>query len=97
MKRMMAWMSIAVAALGAAAGCAGSGSRKPAVEQILFPFCIDWHDAKKRDVNEQAAMLKELGYAGVGHIWLDRVEERLASLDALGDRADGGAPTTATA
>lgn len=29
-------------------------------------------------------MLKELGYSGVGHIWLDKVEERLASLDAAG-------------
>lgn len=86
MKRMVAVVGIAVAALGVAAGCAGPGSRKPAVEPILFPFCIDWHDAKKRDVNAQAAMLKELGYTGVGHIWLDKVEERLASLDALGLR-----------
>jgi len=51
---------------------------------VLFPFCIDWHDAKKRGFDEQAAMLKELGYTGVGHIWLDKVEERLASLDAVG-------------
>jgi sugar phosphate isomerase/epimerase len=29
-------------------------------------------------------MLKELGYPGVGHIWLDKVEERVASLDAAG-------------
>ena len=29
-------------------------------------------------------MLKELGYDGVGHIWLDGVEERLASLEAVG-------------
>jgi hypothetical protein len=26
-------------------------------------------------------MLKELGYDGVGHIWLDGVAERLESLD----------------
>ena len=38
----------------------------------FFPFCIDWHDAKKRGYAEQAAMLKELGYEGVGHIFLDR-------------------------
>jgi len=50
----------------------------------LFPFCIDWHDAKKRDFQQQAVMLKELGYDGVGHIWLDKVRERLASLDAVG-------------
>ncbi len=50
----------------------------------FFPFCIDWHDAKKRGFEEQAQMLKELGYAGVGHIWLDKVEERIKTLDAAG-------------
>ena len=48
----------------------------------FFPFCIDWHDAKKRSFEEQAVMLKELGYDGVGHIWLDKVAERLKTLDA---------------
>jgi sugar phosphate isomerase/epimerase len=52
----------------------------------FFPFCIDWHDAKKRTFEEQARMLKELGYPGVGHIWLDKVEERLQTLDAAGLR-----------
>ncbi len=50
----------------------------------FFPFCIDWHDAKKRTFPQQAEMLKELGYDGVGHIWLDKVEERIQSLDAAG-------------
>ncbi len=50
----------------------------------FFPFCIDWHDAKKRNFTEQAQMLKELGYPGVGHIWLDKVAERLKSLDDAG-------------
>jgi sugar phosphate isomerase/epimerase len=52
----------------------------------FFPFCIDWHDAKKRTFEQQAVMLKELGYEGVGHIWLDKVEERLKTLDAVGLR-----------
>jgi sugar phosphate isomerase/epimerase len=52
----------------------------------FFPFCIDWHDAKKRSFEQQAEMLKELGYPGVGHIWLDKVEERLKTLDAVGLR-----------
>ena len=52
----------------------------------FFPFCIDWHDAKKRSFEQQAQMLKELGYPGVGHIWLDKIEERLATLDAVGLR-----------
>ena len=33
----------------------------------FFPFCIDWHDAKQRSFEQQAEMLKELGYDGVGH------------------------------
>jgi sugar phosphate isomerase/epimerase len=54
--------------------------------QAFFPFCIDWHDAKKRSFQQQAVMLKELGYDGVGHIWLDGVAERLKSLDDVGLR-----------
>ena len=34
----------------------------------FFPFCIDWHDAKKRTFEQQAEMLKELGYPGVGRM-----------------------------
>lgn len=58
---------------------------KPAQKPFpFFPFCIDWHDAKKRSLEQQAEMLKELGYDGVGHIWLDNVAERLKTLDAKG-------------
>src|SRR5260221_14162086 len=49
-----------------------------------FPCCIDWHDAKKRSLEQQAVMLKELGYDGVGHIYMDKVAERLSTLDAVG-------------
>jgi len=52
--------------------------------QPFFPFCHDMPDAKKRNLAEQAAMLKELGYEGVGHIWLDKVEERIKTLDEVG-------------
>jgi len=50
----------------------------------FFPFCIDWHDAKKRTFEQQATMLKELGYPGVGHIYLDKVAERIKTLDDAG-------------
>jgi sugar phosphate isomerase/epimerase len=50
----------------------------------FFPFCIDTHDAKKRNLEQQATMLKELGYDGVGHLWLDNLPERLKTLDAAG-------------
>lgn len=64
-------------------------ARLPAAEPDpypFFPFCIDWHDSKKRSFEEQATMLKELGYPGVGHIWLDRVGDRLKTLDPAGLR-----------
>ncbi len=54
----------------------------PAFTNAFFPFCIDWHDSKKRNFEQQSLMLTELGYSGVGHIWLDKVEERLKALDA---------------
>ena len=50
----------------------------------FFAFCIDTHDARKRNLEQQAQMLKELGYDGVGHLWLDNVAERLKTLDAAG-------------
>ena len=67
----------------AAANPASAGEPKALA---FFPFCIDWHDAKKRSFREQAVMLKELGYEGVGHIWLDGVAERLKTLDEAGLR-----------
>ena len=65
---------------------AGAPGAAGAAASAFFPFCIDWHDAKKRTFEEQAVMLRELGYEGVGHIWLDGVGERLRSLDAQGLR-----------
>jgi sugar phosphate isomerase/epimerase/HEAT repeat protein len=67
----------------ASANAPSAGEPKPFA---FFPFCIDWHDAKKRNFQEQATMLKELGYDGVGHIWLDGVADRLKTLDEAGLR-----------
>lgn len=50
----------------------------------FFALCMDTHDAKKRSLSEQAGLLKELGYEGAGHLWLDQVPERLKTLDAAG-------------
>jgi sugar phosphate isomerase/epimerase len=50
----------------------------------LFALCMDTHDARKRTLAQQAEMLKELGYSGAGHLWLDMVAERLDTLDAAG-------------
>lgn len=55
-----------------------------AAEWPFFALCMDTHDARKRNVREQAEMLRELGYAGAGHLWVPGVAERLATLDAAG-------------
>ena len=71
---------IGAALLAPAVGAQPSGTKTNA----FFPFCIDWHDTKKRNMEQQAQMLKELGYDGVGHIWLDNIPERLKTIDAAG-------------
>ncbi|WP_165227871.1 sugar phosphate isomerase/epimerase family protein [Aquisphaera insulae] len=65
---------------------AARGKGDGPVAHAFFPFCIDWHDSKKRTMEQQAAMLRQLGFDGVGHIWLDNVPERLRTLDAAGLR-----------
>jgi sugar phosphate isomerase/epimerase len=63
---------------------AESAPPKAPRENPFFALCMDTHDAKQRSLAEQAQLLKELGYAGAGHLWLDQVPERLATLDAAG-------------
>lgn len=83
MKAILALLVSLVLAAPDRALASPDGNVKP---WAFFPFCIDWHDAKKRSYKEQAEMLKELGYEGVGHIWLDNVAERLKTLDESGLR-----------
>ncbi len=52
----------------------------------FFAFCMDTHDAQARTLEEQAALLKELGYDGADHLWLENLEERIRTLDAVGLR-----------
>ncbi|MFV2069917.1 MAG: sugar phosphate isomerase/epimerase family protein [Pirellulales bacterium] len=57
---------------------------KIAARNPFFAYCHDTHDTKKRSLEEQAQLLKELGYDGVGHLWLDDIGERLKTLDEHG-------------
>jgi len=50
----------------------------------FFAFCMDTHDSQRRTLDQQAQLLKELGYDGAGHLWLSQVQERLETLDAAG-------------
>ena len=40
---------------------------------------MDTHDEKQRTIEEQNTMLAELGFDGVAHLWLDKLEERAVS------------------
>jgi sugar phosphate isomerase/epimerase len=75
-------LSLLLGAALLAPATAGEPSSKKT--NAFFAFCIDTHDAKKRTLEQQAALLKELGYDGVGHLWLDHIPERLKTLDAAG-------------
>ncbi len=52
----------------------------------LYGFCIETHDAKKRTLSEQVALLRELGFDGAGYpLWLDEsLEKNLKTLDDAG-------------
>jgi len=56
---------------------------KPAMNPF-FALCMDTHDSEKRTLPEQAQLLKELGYDGAAHLWLDNLKERLDTLDEAG-------------
>ena len=83
MSLSLAFCAVFAAALAAPAAPADGAAASPFP---FFAYCIDTHDSAKRTLPEQAALLKELGYGGVGHLWLDNVRERLESLDAAGLR-----------
>ncbi|MCY2989781.1 MAG: sugar phosphate isomerase/epimerase [Planctomycetota bacterium] len=52
----------------------------------LYGFCMEIFDAKKRPLPEQAQMLRELGFDGVGYpLWLDEnLDKHLRTLDEAG-------------
>jgi len=64
------------------AGCRSWPAHTPPVSNPFFAFCMDTHDARNRSLAEQADLLKELGYDGAGHNWLENVPERIKTLDA---------------
>ena len=54
------------------------------VKREFFALCMDTHDEKQRSVEEQNTMLAELGFDGVAHLLLDKLEERVASAETSG-------------
>ena len=86
MNRRLAVLATAAAALLAACGDVRAEAKPPRDAGPLFAFCMDTHDSRKRTLGEQAALLKELGYDGAGHLWLADVPQRLKTLDDAGLR-----------
>jgi sugar phosphate isomerase/epimerase len=75
-----------LAGLSPVATCAGPSESPRSSGHPFFAFCVDTHDSRKRNLEAQAKMLRDLGYDGVGHLWLDGVPERIATLDRHGLR-----------
>ena len=63
---------------------AHAAAAQPQAQNPFFALCMDTHDSAKRTLPQQAALLAELGYDGAGHLWLDDLDQRLATLDAVG-------------
>ncbi len=68
----------------AADAAQAAAAKRKGLTNPFFALCIGAHDAKRRTPREQAEMLRELGYAGVAHLWLKGVDERLKTLDDNG-------------
>ncbi len=78
---------VSLAILAAAVSHGDAPAAEPAAgPPKLYGFCVDTHDAKKRSLPEQARMLRELGFDGVGYpLWLDdNREKNLKTLDEAG-------------
>lgn len=50
----------------------------------FFALCMDTHDSQQRSIDAQNKMLAELGFDGVAHLWLDKLDERVSSAKASG-------------
>ena len=49
----------------------------------FYAFCFDTHDAQKRSLEEQAAMLKQLGFDGAGHIGLENIRQHVDDVASI--------------
>ena len=71
----------AVTCRSVAAEPTGQGPRPT---NAFFALCISTHDPQYRTPADQAKLLKELGYAGTAHVWLDGVPEAIKAADDAG-------------
>jgi sugar phosphate isomerase/epimerase len=80
-----------LAALGALNVAFAAGAAQPAAAPPLYAFCVELGapGLKPRPLEEQAALLKELGFDGGGYpLWFgDELDKNLATLDQAGLKA----------
>lgn len=76
-------LSILCVSLAACVVAAPDTAKEPAFP--FYAFCVGTGPGTQAvTYKEEAALLADLGYDGVGHLWLDGLEDRLATLDAAG-------------
>ena len=78
------FLSSLLCALSWTAGADTTAKQAAPIANPFFAFCMDTHDSQHRTLEQQAQLLKELGYDGAGHLWLDDLAERIKTLDAAG-------------
>ncbi|NQU22490.1 MAG: sugar phosphate isomerase/epimerase [Candidatus Nealsonbacteria bacterium] len=74
--------ALTIAAAVARATVAAEQAARPS--NPFFALCISTHDPKSRAPADQAKLLKQLGYAGTAHVWLDGVHEAIKAADDNG-------------
>ena len=72
------------AAIASPAVAAEPAGQDRGLTNPFFALCISTHDPKYRTPGDQAKLLKELGYAGTAHVWLDGVPEAIKAADDNG-------------
>ena len=82
--RILPALLLAAVAPGRCRAAENPGKPAAPATRPFFALCMDTHDSEKRDLAQQAKLLKELGYDGAGHLWLKNVPQRLKTLDAHG-------------
>ncbi len=63
---------------------AEEAAAKAAPENAFFALCVSTHDPQYRTPADQAKLLKELGYAGMAHVWLNGAAEAAKAADDNG-------------
>ena len=84
MFRFTAVLALLTCTFSGAARAAEVGGKPQPPANPFFALCVSTHDPQYRTPAQQAGLLKELGYAGMAHTWLDGVPETLKAVDDAG-------------